>query len=151
MSVTFAMLGPSHLMELELQAAQRREAGRERIMTREDARAVVDSGEGWAVLDDSDRVLCCAGFSETFRGVQGVAWALIAEGVTLRQHLEILAFGARMVAESPLRRIEAIVDAARPEAARWATRMGLTLAHRLECWGAASTPHLLFERIRGES
>lgn len=92
-------------------------------------------------------MVACLGLRETFPGRQAVAWAILAEGIGAA-HLAISRFARRRIAESPLRRIEAIVRAEVHAECVWARLVGLQAAHVLRCFGAQSETHVLFERIR---
>lgn len=157
---------------IERQPSQRMalgiEAGVE--VTTEIAADLIAGGEAWSV-ERGGRVVACLGLRETFPGVQGVAWAILAEGIGAA-HLVTTRHARARIAASPLRRIEAVcragVDAEAiltafpdldptqlleavlsvpsPET-RWAAAAGLIPVHVLRKFGAASETHVLFERI----
>lgn len=140
------MIGADAL-EIQRQASQRVQLGIEREILLEEADDIAAGpGEAWT-LRHHGRIVACLGLRETFPGRQAVAWAILAEGIGAA-HLAISRFARRRVAESPLRRIEAIVRAEVHAECVWARLVGLQAAHVLRCFGAQSETHVLFERIR---
>lgn len=163
-------------MLIERQRSQRVALGLEAEMSIEIAQDLIDGGEAWTVwrLTEIEAApIACMGIRETFPGVQGVGWAILAEGIGAA-HLAVTRHFARRVAESPLQRIEVVakssVDAEAilakfpdidpnallqcvlalddgPEV-RWPRLAGMMPAHVLRKFGAASETHILFERIR---
>lgn len=134
-------------MEIKRQASQRVQLGLEREMTPEIAQDLIHGGEAWTILRDGVPI-ACVGLRETFPPVQGVAWAILADGIG-GAHLTITRFARRRIAESPLIRIEAIVKCDHPADVLWAKLVGLAPIALLRKFGAASEDHMLFERIRG--
>lgn len=145
MSVSIVPMRAEDAIAIQRQASQRVQLGLERQITLEEAQDLVDGGEAWTAYD-GERIAACMGLRETFPGRQGVAWAILAEGVG-RAHLAVTRFARQRVAASPLVRIEAIVRAEVPAECVWAKLVGLTPAHVLRKFGAASETHVLFERI----
>lgn len=157
-------------LAIQKQASQRLQVGLEIQMSADDARELIEHGEAWAALR-GDQVIACMGIRETFPGRQGVAWAILAEGVGAA-HLAITRHARRRIRESPLVRIEAIVRpgidveavvAAHPDLdpyamlevvvsqrgpeVVWALLVGLKPNAVCRKFGALSEGHLLFERI----
>lgn len=158
-----------HLLSIHRQPSQHLQLGIDAQLTEEEAEELAGEREAWACLD-GDRLIACIGIRETFPGVQGVAWAVLAEGLG-RCHLPLTRFARSRIEQSPLRRIEAIARSADAEAiidqfpgldgamlleavmalptpeCSWARLCGLTPAHVLRQFGAASETQVLFERI----
>lgn len=149
MSVDFAPMRADDALTIQRQASQLVQLGLERQMSREEAEALA-ADEAWTASTADGRIVACIGLKETFPGVQAVAWAIFAEGIG-GAHLAITRFArARIVARSRpdgLARIEAIVRASVPAECAWARLVGLTPAHLLRKFGAASEDHVLYERI----
>lgn len=134
------------LIQLKLQPSQHFELGlEEEELDMPRARDLAANGPAWTAHDGA-RILCCAGFRETFPGVQAVAWAMLATGIG-PAHLAITRYAAARFAEAPYRRIEAIVESWNRPARRWARLIGLEEAHVLRAFGADSRDHILMERI----
>lgn len=147
MTVTIDVMDPRDPLRIQRQASQRVQLGLERTVTEDEAADLAAGpGEAWSAWHDG-RLAACLGLRETFPGRQAVAWAILAENVG-RAHLSITRFARRRIAESPLRRIEAIVRADVPAEGAWAQLVGLAPNAVLRCFGAASETHVLFERIR---
>lgn len=169
--VSAARLLPEDLFALEPQASQRMTLGLDtRSMGQEEAELLCAQDEAWAIRSEG-RLIAAIGISETFPGAQGVAWAILADGVG-KAHLAMTRFAQSRIRGSRLVRIEAIVrgpDAesvldhfpgldngqlleacltmATPECV-WARLVGLKPAHVLRKFGASGETHILFERIR---
>lgn len=146
MSLVFRPYDPAHALALRLQPSQAIEAGQAFAgLTAEGATLLGEQGAAWSALD-GDRVVCCAGLAESFPGRQATAWAMLAAGIG-PLHLALTRFAAARIAESPLRRIEAVVaDDAR--CTLWATLCGLRREATLACWGGASETVHIFARVR---
>lgn len=143
MSVAFTPMLAIDAMEIVRQPSQAEQLGELRHMTIEEAESLADGGEAWTARRDG-RIVACFGLKETFAGRQAVAWAIFASGIGAA-HVAITRFARARIAASGLRRIEAIV---RTDAEiTWAGLVGLSPAHVLEKFGAASERHVLFERI----
>jgi hypothetical protein len=134
------------LVQLALQPSQRLELGVDQPLSMEYGRDLAANGPSWTAYQRG-RILCCAGFRETFAPVQAVAWAMLAEGIG-GAHLAITRFARLQIAEAPYRRLEAIVEAKNGRAVAWAQMVGLQINTMLECFGANSEPHILFERVK---
>lgn len=161
---------PSDLCEIVVQPSQRTVFGIPLEFSDEEAEALAAQRDAWAALIDG-RVACCISIAENFPGKSGVAMALFAEGIGTA-HVALTRFARRIVAQSPLPRIEAVALANDAEqilcrfpnldpfellnavlvdptpACRWAMMTGLTPVAPLRKFGAASETHVLFERIR---
>lgn len=133
-------------MAIKRQASQRVQLGLEAQMTPEIAQDLIDGGEAWTMTRDGVPV-ACLGLRETFPPVQGVAWAILADGVGAA-HLALSRFARRRIAASPLVRIEAIVRTSVEAECLWARLVGLEPVALLRKFGAASEDHMLFERVR---
>lgn len=136
-------------MSIERQASQMVQLGISRRMNRDDAEALVAGiGEKWAVIENATgRTVACFGLAETFPGKQGVAWAILAEGIGTA-HLAMTRFCRARVAASPLVRIEAIVRT--PSECVWAKMIGLTFRCALPCFGALSQTHFLYDKVQSD-
>jgi hypothetical protein len=164
----FRQLAAADLLAIEPQDSQRQQYGLDvGDMDPEHAAALAGEANSWAVLR-GDTVLACIGISQTFPGVQGVAWALLSRHMG-RDVVPVTDFTARvMIAGSPLQRIEAIVRsrdipahfaadnprllflhamAAPTPQVRWAIKVGLHPVHVMRKFGAAGEAHMLMERI----
>lgn len=146
MSVAIRPMVPNDAMRIQRQASQRVQLGLSRDMTIEEAEALAEGPEAWTATD-GDRVIACVGLRETFPGVQAVAWAILCDGIGAA-HLAVTRWAKARIAGSGYRRIEAIVRADVDAECRWAKAVGLTPAHVLRNFGAASETHILFEAIR---
>lgn len=104
-------------------------------------------GAAWSAWEPAGRVLCCAGMRESFAGHQGIAWAVLAAKISPAAVLAIVRFARRAIAASPLRRIEALVDAGDAQAVRFAEALGLERNAELRRWGECDATVILFERI----
>lgn len=134
-------------MEIQRQPSQRVQLGLDREMTREEADALAHGpGEAWCARVDG-RIVALTGLRETFPGVQAVAWAILAEDIGAA-HLAVTRHARRQIEASRYRRIEAIVRAEVPAEVAWAKLVGLAPAYVLQCFGAASEPHVLCELVR---
>lgn len=162
-------LHAEQLMAFPRQQSQRVQLGLEVQVTAEEAEMLCAQAEAWAIYWGG-RHVACIGIAETFPGSQGVAWAALADGIG-GAHLALTRFARMRIANSPLKRIEAVARAADAEAildafpgldgaqlleavmamptpeCSWARLVGLRPAHVLRCFGAAAETHLLFERI----
>ncbi|CAN5484244.1 hypothetical protein BH09PSE4_BH09PSE4_19250 [soil metagenome] len=145
MTVTIRQMDAADAMAIKRQASQRVQLGLEAQMTLESAQDLVDAGEAWTATAGG-RIVAVFGIGEQFAGVQGVAWAILAEAVGAA-HLAITRFARARIAASPLVRIEAIVHAERKADRKWAELVGLRLRTELPKFGALSEPHLMFDRI----
>ena len=110
-------------------------------------RDLAEHGVAWTAYE-GDRILCCAGFRETFPPVQAVAWALFAADLAPGEGGVIARFARRRFDDAPYRRLEAIVEVKNRRARKLADFVGLEPGALLENFGFASEPHILFERIR---
>lgn len=147
-AVTFSAFKGGDALAIALQPSQWIEAGIEASrLTPEGAAALEASGAAWTARDAGERILCCAGFAETFAGRQATAWAWLAADLGVRAHLAVTRFARARIAESPLRRIESLIADTAP-CRKWASAVGLALNARLECWGADSGTVLLYARVR---
>jgi hypothetical protein len=146
--ISFRPLLAGDLVQLKLQPSQHLELGiEEGEIDMQRARDLVLHGPGWTA-HEGGRILCCAGFRETFPPVQAVAWAMLARDIGPKAHLAITRYAREEIRKAPYRRLEALVEADNNPAVMWAKLVGLHAAHRLECFGFDSAPHILFERIR---
>lgn len=145
-------LSGSDLLTIQRQETQRLTLGLDATPTLEEADALADEPEAWTLRrvhrDGSARIVACIGIVETFPGVQGVAWAVLAAGIGA-DHLALTRFARAMLARSMsaggLQRIEAIAKPGRE--AEWAKLCGLAPVHLLRKFGAASETYFLCERL----
>lgn len=167
--LTIRKLVPSDLTEIVLQPSQRRQYGLPLEFDSEQAEALAQE-DAWTALLDG-RVVCCIVIAETFPGKAGLAMAMFAQGIGAA-HVPLTRFAHKLVAQSPLPRIEAVAEAHDAEAilqrfpnldpwellqavlveptppCRWAMMTGLQPVAVLRKYGAAGQTHVLFERIR---
>jgi len=144
--VSFRPFVARDALDLVIQHSQRIELGLDRSdMSIEEARGIEACGNAWSAVARDGRILGCAGFRETYPGVQAVAWAALAQDLGAA-HLAITREAMRRVAAAPYRRIEMLVEKSR-KPMLWALRLGFSLGHVLRNFGAASETVILFERI----
>lgn len=147
MTISFRPMRAEDALRIQRQPSQRIQLGEERgEISLEEAQDLAECGEAWTAWR-GETPIALFGLRETFPPVQGVAWAILSQGLGA-DHLAITRRAARMVRESALVRIEAIVPLDSPAEAKWAELCGLKPGYVLEKFGAASEPHLLLERIR---
>lgn len=143
-AVAFRAATPSDIVMLRVQPSQA--IGFDGVaMEAGEACDLVMNGDAWTA-HEGDRLLCCAGFRLVYPS-HAIAWALLAEGVGAA-HVAITRFARARIADSPIRRIEALVRAKVPAERRWAELVGLEFNALLRAWGEHGEDHLLFERIR---
>jgi hypothetical protein len=165
----FHNLDAADLTAIEAQPSQAATMGIAGPIDAETAATMVEQPIAWAVRRE-DRLIACCGIVENFPGRQGIAWCILAAGIG-KDHLEMTRFMAHQIACCGLARVELYarapdleaVIAARPELdsgqivtlaltrptpeMRWATLLGMTPAHLMRCFGAASESYMLFERV----
>lgn len=168
--VSASRLEPADLMAIVPQQSQRFTIG---VDTREtgaaEAELLAAQREAWAIRSEG-ALIACFGINEPFPGRQGVAWAVLAEGIG-NAHLAMTRFARSRIEQCGLRRIEAIVRSADAEAILdhfpaldgaqlldavlalatpecvWARLVGLKPAHVLRKYGGFGETHVLFERL----
>lgn len=171
-ALAFVPMTAAALLAIDRQPSQRVQLGTIASITPDQAEAIAASGECWAVMRGAVPI-AAYGLTETFPGMQAVAWALLGADIG-RAHVAMTRHVRSRIIASPLRRIEAIVRAADIEPAiaanpvlagdaqalidvamarptpecRWAVALGLRAAAVLRAFGGAAETHLLFERIR---
>lgn len=165
--LSFRRLVADDLLTIERQPSQRTVLGIDGTFSAEEADMLACQRIGWT-LRQGGRILACFGIMEPFPGVQGVAWALLGEGIGAA-HLAMTRFAAMQLAHSGLARVEVLAKcAATPEnfdhdaamrwamaadritpECRWARMVGLRAAHVLHRYGAQSETHMLFEWFGG--
>lgn len=165
----FARLEPEHLLKIRRQPSQRTILGMDAAMGEDEAEGLAAQEIAFSAFA-GNRLLACLGIAEQFPGRQGVAWAIMAEGIG-RHHVALTRFAQFLVANSGLARIECIAQAndiehviARvPDAdpwaivqavladptpeIRWAIMVGFAPAHVLRRYGGLSETCLLLERL----
>lgn len=144
----FRPMLPGDAVLLELQPSQHFELGIEhKAYTLEEGEDLAQS-PSWTAYRGS-RIVAIAGFKELFGKGSGhaVAWASLAADVGA-DHLAVTRFAREQIVASPIRRLEAIVDAADRRAIAWAKLVGLTAAHELRGYGPEGKTHILFERVK---
>lgn len=143
-ALRFRQMLPGDLPRLVLQPSQ---IGRLGIYApahdEKHGRELVASGPAWAA-EEGERMLCLAGFAEVFPGRQAIAWALIADGVPLANHVRMLGFMRLRLAEQSYRRIEALARAASLAECNWLRRLGFVTEGVMRNWGPLSEDHVLF-------
>lgn len=131
---------------LAMQPSQHFELGRDhRQFTMDEGEALAEGGIAWTA-HRGVAIVGIAGFRECFPG-HAVVWAAIGEGIGA-DHLACSRFAREQVAAAPYRRLEAVVEAENERAVAWATMVGLTPAHVLQCYGGEGKPHILFEKVK---
>lgn len=143
--VTIRPMTVADAMSLQRQSSQQVQVGLVRDMSVEVAQDLIDNGEAWTA-ERAGVPVAIMGLRETFAGRQGVAWAVLAEGVGAA-HLPISRHARRRIADSALVRIEAIVRVDVDAEMLWARLVGLEPRCLLRKFGALSEDHMLFERI----
>lgn len=168
-ALAFRRMRPEDPIAIKRQPSQRRVLGLDAQMSSEEAEHHAAQRVAWTAWHD-DRRVACFGISETFAGVQGVAWAILAPRIGAL-HLPLTRFMRGEIASAGLARIELLAAANDAEAilsrwpdldpaqllaavmvnptreCAWARLLGLTPAHVLRRFGAASETCVLFERI----
>ncbi len=170
----FKRLDPNALLAMKAQRSQQTSLGMPGDVDLAMANNLADQPEAWMAGRRNGDTIACFGISETFPGVQGVAWALLADGIG-SDHLELTRFVRKVVDECGLQRLELLAKAAEIEETRgffkecgaptegdalvqavmtdptpecrWAVALGFEPAHVLRKFGAASETYMLFERI----
>lgn len=133
---------------LSMQPSQHFEGGIEhRQFTMEEGAFLADGGIAWTAHRGT-RIVGIAGFRELFTG-HAILWATLSDHVG-RDHLACTRFAREQVAAAPYRRLEAFVDATNERAVAWAELVGLEPAYTLRGYGAAGTPHILFEKVKAQ-
>lgn len=146
MTVTFRAMVAEDVLAIDVQSSQQIGFSGP-VKDIDHGRALVAAGPAWSAIGADGAVLVCAGISEIFPGLQGVAWSLVGARIG-RAHVAITRFARATIANSPLRRIEAIVRADQHKGREWAKAVGLELNTVMMAWGPDSSPHFLFERVR---
>lgn len=142
---------PGDVVQLALQPSQHVTLGLTRaVLSYADGEDLAEGGPAWTALDGG-RVIGCFGAKFLWPvtdvcGGHAVAWALLGEGMGAA-HLAFTRFVARMVAEVPIARLEAIIRADVAAEACWARLCGFKRRALLRQWGPEGKPHLLFERL----
>lgn len=167
--VIFTRLDPLHLAAIAPQESQRLWLGVPGDCDFAQAQILASQSIAWTAWRSNDpgSILACFGISETFPGVQGVAWALLAADLG-EDHLALTRFMQREIRECGLARLELLARATDVEPfadeydpwmlvsasmavptpeCRWAKLLGLEPAHVLRKFGAAGETYMLFERI----
>lgn len=109
-------------------------------------RQLMAAGPCWTVTDDSGWVAAACGYHEIFP-TYAVAWALLAEGLR-HFHLPLTRLVRDRIASATYPRIEALIRADYPPAARWARMVGLTPVASIRKAGPDLQDYILFERVR---
>lgn len=153
MSVEFFTFDARDALRIRLQESQLVELGIDSSagLTIEQARDL-EHGAAWTARIVHKgcllgRVLCCAGFREQFPGKQGIAWAMLAAGLSPAELLAVTRFARDRIAASTLSRIECLTADRAPER-QWAELVGMRFNTLLHGYGAASETVCLYERVR---
>lgn len=166
---TISRLTGMDLLDIETQESQLTWFGMPADITPEERTQLAMEPEAWCARH-GERILACYGIAETFRGLQGSAWALLAKGLG-PQHLPLTRDLRRMVTQCGLARVDMLarctdvepilaklpdfdramlVDAAMAEPTpecRLGLLVGMEPVHVLRQYGAARESYMLFERI----
>jgi len=102
-------------------------------------------GPAWTVTDKSGWIVAACGFHEIFP-TYAVAWALLAEGIGHR-HLALTRLVKARMREAAYPRIEALIRADFPPAAKWAALVGLQFCATIRAAGPALEDYHLYERV----
>lgn len=175
MTLSFAPLQPNDLAQIIAQQSQRTWLGLSGDCGFEEAAHLAGQPVAWCARahdGGQQRILACFGINETFPGTQGVAWALLAEGLG-RHHLPLTRFIRQQIAECGLARLELLAKCADIEPAmaeepalgrdaqiavvtsralrtpevRWAQQLGMVPAYVMRKVGFEQETFLAFERI----
>lgn len=167
----FSPMEADDLLSIEWQDSQRLILGARALVEREEAEALADEPEAWSAWHDG-RLVACIGITESFAGLQGVAWAVLAPGL-YGPHLALTRFARSRLDACGLCRLETFARAIDIEPAiaaepglsgdglnaiaasrefrtpeiSWAMLLGFRPAHVLRKFGAASETMMLLERI----
>jgi len=140
-------LQPSHLLDIDLQAAQASGfSGRLAMTTQQAADIVAASGVSAAAVD-GDQVIACAGIVD-LHGGRGHAWAMFSARA-LAQFKTIHRVVLAVLAAAPWRRIEMAVDCEHASACRWAQRLGFACEGRMRAYTPDGRDSFLYARIKG--
>lgn len=158
------------LFEIVVQPSQHVQMGVPLRTSREKAMAMAAQPCAWSVRHEG-RLIACFGIVDMFAGAQGHSWCQLANNLGAA-HLPLTRFMRKVLADSPLARVDLIATANDAEAllerfgpmdpgmlleavmarptreCTWARLLGFTPAAVLRKWGAASETHVLFERVR---
>lgn len=140
---------PAHALAIELQPGQWVEGGFDARHCDAGQADRLMAGDPWTAIDGDDRVLACGGVLPGEAPFQdhGLAWAMIARDVPMRAMVWISAWAAKLIAEAPMRRVEAMI-ADDPRCLTWARRVGLTHEGRMTGWGPAGVTVHVHARVR---
>lgn len=146
--VRFRPFLAADMLRIKTQPSQWMQAGIDARFTGiDEARELEGAGEAWTAVGRDGTIIAIGGLAETFPGQCATAWAVLSATIGAA-HLAITRFFARRIAQSPLIRIEALVDANSEAGCDWARLVGLQAVHVLRGWGADGGLVVLHERIR---
>lgn len=136
---------PEHALQIRLQPMQ---LATEPTVTPAEAEALARAGPSYTALGEDGTVYATAGIIPQWQG-RAVAWAMVAHNAGphfLRITREIRLF----LASCGFRRIETAVDAAFPEALRWARLLGFECEtpKPMRAYGFQGRPAYLFALVR---
>lgn len=167
----FETLVADDLLAIDAQPSQRMVLGVDARLDRAQAEHYAAQTVAWSARREG-RLLACFGINELFPGAHGVAWAVLAEGIT-EDHLALTRFMQSAIADHALPRLELFAKCVDVELAverlpdvtgdelvalvtkpqhatpevRWAVLLGMRPAHVLRRIGGASETYLLLERF----
>lgn len=151
--VSFRPFCAGDVVQLALQPSQHVTLGLSRpVMGIEDGEDLAEHcAEAWTAIAGA-RIIACAGLKmlwpagENSKG-HAVAWVLLVADIGA-DHLAVTRYFGRVVRQSSLTRIEAIVRAAVPAEGAFARLCGLSLEAELRGWGPDAEHHQLYARVR---
>lgn len=104
------------------------------------------AGPAWTVTGTDGWIVAACGYHEIFP-TYATAWSLLAEGVGAQQ-LGLTRLVRRRLDAAPYNRVEALIRADFPPAARWARMLGFAERALVERAGPQDEDYILFDRVR---
>ena len=153
MSVIFRPFDALDAVRIDVQDSQRVQAGRvQHGVTMPEAVELERSGPAWT-CESAGRILAVFGLMTLFRDdagnpVHAQAWVIMADDIAVSAKRALTRKVAAILAESPLRRIDAFVHADNPSEAQWARLCGLRHCASLTGFGAMGETVDMYERVR---
>lgn len=137
---------PDHIARLRLQPMQ---VASEPPVSEAEARALAAAGPSFAAVGEDGHVYAAAGVIPQWEG-RAIAWAMIAHDAG-PHFLRITREVRRYLEACGIRRIETSVDAAFPQAIRWARLLGFRCEtpEPMQGYGYQGRPAYLFARVGG--
>lgn len=139
-------------VRLTVQESQKVQAGRvAETVTLPEAVLLEQSGPAWTCEEADGSIAAVGGFSINFCDEDGnpchvQLWGIFAP-MSVAAKKCMARFMRALIADSPIRRIDAYVHAVRPEEAQWVKLIGLTYNTALHGFGADGGTVELYERV----